>query len=171
MDKPEHSGDIPAEFLAEKSLVDLQQIKAPHFDKSELYEWRSANDPIPANKNEWDVVSEDLNFPVVYFAYNQDRIGESGRTKLNQIVTYMKQQQSVGIIIEGHSDERGSNEFNRALSQRRAIAVKDYLISMGISKARFRTLGFGEERPAVSGDSVASMAKNRRAELVPARIP
>ena len=123
------------------------------------------------NPNEWMPVTEDLNFPVVYFGYNQDRLGESGRTKLKRVATYMTEQERVGLIIQGHSDERGSDEYNRALSERRAIAVRDYLVSSGIQNVRVRTIGYGEERPAVSGDSMSSMAKNRRAQLVPAYIP
>ncbi len=120
---------------------------------------------IESADGEWQVIPGRLNFPIVYFAYNQERIGSSERAKLESVAGYLTQYASVGLIIEGHCDERGSAEFNRALGERRAIAVKDFLISSGVPEDRIKTLSFGEEKPA--GES---LAKNRRAELIPARM-
>jgi peptidoglycan-associated lipoprotein len=73
---------------------------------------------------------------------------------------------SIPVTIEGHADERGTREYNLALGERRATAVKDYLVALGISPSRVRTLSYGEERPAVVGSSEAAWAKNRRAVTV-----
>jgi len=120
--------------------------------------------------DDWTPIAGKLGFPTVYFGYNQDRIGSSERAKLDSIIDYMKQYTTIGLIIEGHCDERGSAEFNRALGERRAISVKDYMISGGIPASRLKTLSFGEERPAVEGTSADALSRNRRAELIPAKM-
>ena len=127
-------------------------------------------DDASRSADEWEPIVGKLGFPTVYFAYNQDRIGSSERSKLDSISGYMLQYKSIGLIVEGHCDERGSAEFNRALGERRAIAVKDYLVSTGVPVARLKTISFGEERPVVSGTSPDVLSKNRRAELVPAKM-
>ena len=71
------------------------------------------------------------------------------------------------MIVEGHCDERGSNEYNLSLSENRAGGVRDYLISYGIDPARLQTRAFGEEKPAVPGQTEEAFRKNRRAEFVP----
>ena len=76
----------------------------------------------------------------------------------------------IGLIIEGHCDERGSAEFNRALGERRALSVKDYLISTGVPASRLKTISFGEERPVASGAGAEVLSQNRRAELIPANM-
>ena len=70
------------------------------------------------------------------------------------------------VIIEGHADERGTREYNLALGDRRAVAVRDYLLAKGLNDARVRTVSYGKERPAVSGSNEESWAKNRRAATV-----
>lgn len=116
-------------------------------------------DPIPG-----------LNFPTIYFAYDQDQVGASERVKLEKVADYMTKYAGVGVIIEGHCDERGSAEYNRALGERRALAVKQYLVNLGVPEARLKTISYGEERPAVMGTGPSIFSKNRRAELVPVRM-
>ena len=72
------------------------------------------------------------------------------------------------LTVKGHCDERGTEEYNRALGERRAISVKDYLAAAGIDESRMRTLSFGKDQPAVEGTGEAVWAQNRRAELWPA---
>lgn len=111
-----------------------------------------------------------LNFPTIYFAYDQDQIGASERTKLERVADYMNKYGSVGVIIEGHCDERGSAEYNRALGERRALSVKHYLTNLGVPETKLKTISYGEERPVVSGETPEAYTKNRRAELVPVRL-
>ena len=67
---------------------------------------------------------------------------------------------------QGHADERGTREYNLALGDRRAVAVRDYLLAKGLNAARVRTVSYGKERPAVSGSNEEAWAKNRRAATV-----
>lgn len=111
-----------------------------------------------------------LKFQTVYFQFDSDRIPESERGKLEQAADYLQKNPTVGLIIEGNCDERGSAEYNRGLGERRAISVRQYLNSLGIQDNRFKTISYGEERPAVQGHDEAAWAKNRRAELLGAKM-
>lgn len=79
---------------------------------------------------------------------------------------YLKRNSSVKVTIEGHCDERGTNEYNMALGARRAEASKNYLVGKGVSPSRLNTVSFGEERPIASGHNESAWYQNRRAEFV-----
>lgn len=101
----------------------------------------------------------------IYFATNSNVILPSQRPKLDKVAAWMRSNPTRSILIAGHCDERGTLEYNRALGERRAIAVRDYLIGLGISGERLHTFSFGEEKPAVAGTGPAVWAQNRRAEI------
>ena len=81
-------------------------------------------------------------------------------------VKWLKKNDKVDVIVQGYCDERGTREYNLALGERRANAVKQYLISQGISANRISTISYGKERPAVLGSNEAAWAQNRRAITV-----
>jgi peptidoglycan-associated lipoprotein len=108
-------------------------------------------------------------FPSIYFAYNRDVIGTAEQNKIDSVAKLMIDRPEICLIIEGHCDERGSLEYNRALGERRAIAVKGYFLNKGIADDRFKTISYGEERPAVEGTDESARSKNRRAALIPAK--
>ena len=122
---------------------------------------RPVKDWTPANN---------LNFPTVYFAYDQSRIGTAQVKKLEAVANYMGKNQKLGLIIEGHCDERGSGEYNIGLGERRALSVRDYLEKIGVPAKRMQTISYGSERPDVPEHDNAAWAKNRRAELIPAKM-
>jgi len=101
----------------------------------------------------------------IYFATNSNAILPSQRPKLELVGNWMLQNPTRSILIAGHCDERGTFEYNRALGERRAIAVRNYLIGLGISGDRLHTFSYGEEKPAVLGTGEAVWAQNRRAEI------
>ncbi len=78
----------------------------------------------------------------------------------------MKQYSEVSLTVEGHCDERGTREYNIALGERRAQAMKNYLIGLGVEAGRLSTISYGKERPAVLGSNDAAYAQNRRAVAV-----
>lgn len=104
-------------------------------------------------------------FGVVYFDFDSAQINPSERGKIEAVADYLRRNPNVGVIVEGHCDERGSNEYNLALGERRAMAVRAYLISLGIDASRIQTKSYGEERPVAFGHDEASWALNRRAEF------
>ncbi|WP_368506806.1 peptidoglycan-associated lipoprotein Pal [Victivallis sp. Marseille-Q1083] len=114
-------------------------------------------------------VLTDINFPVIYFNFDADSLNPSEQAKLDAVAEYMNQAPELYLIVEGHCDERGTNEYNRALGERRAIAVKNYLTGRGMAADHVRTISYGEDKPAVSGHDEAAYAKNRRGELLAAK--
>lgn len=118
---------------------------------------------------EWTPIGG-ITLPTIYFAYDQFRIGTSEQAKLEQAANYMMQNKEVGMIVEGHCDDRGSVEYNRALGERRSMAIRDYLVTLGVDAARMQTISYGEERLAEQGSGESVWAKNRRGETIPAKM-
>lgn len=102
----------------------------------------------------------------IYFGFNSSNLNSDTRSTLQDNAEFLKANPSVEIQIEGHADERGGVQFNLALGEQRASAVKNYLISMGVSSSRITTISFGKERPIAFGHSENSWSRNRRANFV-----
>jgi peptidoglycan-associated lipoprotein len=102
----------------------------------------------------------------VYFEYDRWELRDEARRALRGNAQKLQSSPEGGVVtVAGHCDERGSEEYNLALGDRRAAAVKRYLVDLGVPSSRLRTLSFGESRPAVRGEGEAAWARNRRAEL------
>jgi len=102
---------------------------------------------------------------MVYFDYNKDDIRDDAKPVLDAKVGILNANAALRLRIAGHTDDRGSDEYNLALGQRRAASVQRYLVSRGVDASRFETVSFGKERPAVQGEDEAAWSKNRRAEF------
>ncbi|MBT4821473.1 MAG: OmpA family protein, partial [Lentisphaerae bacterium] len=104
---------------------------------------------------------------VVFFAYDSAAIGPAERPKLDGLGKHLLEHPTYSVVVEGHCDERGSDEYNRALGECRALVVRDYLISLGIEGTRLETISYGEERPRkVGAEGEGGHQENRRAEFV-----
>jgi peptidoglycan-associated lipoprotein len=101
----------------------------------------------------------------VHFDYDQSDLRGDDRAILDAKIPILQANPGVRIRVAGHTDERGSDEYNLALGQRRAATVKRYLIDHGIADARIETISYGEERPVAQGSDEAAYAQNRRAEF------
>jgi peptidoglycan-associated lipoprotein len=102
----------------------------------------------------------------VYFAFDSYALDSQAQSTLDRQAALLSKSAVIPLTIEGHTDERGTREYNLALGDRRATAVKDYLTALGINPSRIRTISYGEERPASVGSNEAAWAKNRRAVTV-----
>ncbi|PIZ29517.1 MAG: peptidoglycan-associated lipoprotein [Alphaproteobacteria bacterium CG_4_10_14_0_8_um_filter_53_9] len=105
-------------------------------------------------------------FDMVYFDYDSAAVRDDAAATLRQFADFAKENNVQGVTLEGHCDERGTREYNLALGERRAVAVKKYLIGLGMDAGQFTTISFGKERPAMDGHDEASWAKNRRGVIV-----
>lgn len=105
----------------------------------------------------------------VLFGYNLFTLDEPARAILEQNAAYLRKNSGQKIVIEGHCDERGSDEYNLALGERRAMTARNYLVSLGIDAGRLSVISYGEERPLVAATSEDGWAQNRRAEFKVAR--
>jgi len=110
-------------------------------------------------------VARDALTDIVFFEYDSDEITPTAEGKLASKAAVLRANPGVRLRIEGHCDQRGSTEYNLALGQRRAEAVRAYLVNLGIDGGRLSTLSYGKERPLVEGDDEDSFARNRRAEF------
>ena len=127
-----------------------------------------------ADKDGWipaDPSGNRLNMPVVYFAYDSDVLVASEMEKVRSIANYLAENTQLVLVLEGHCDQRGTEEYNRALGERRANAVRAALESNGVAGSRMKTQSFGEDKPAVAGNDAAAWRKNRRCVPVPMLLP
>jgi len=101
----------------------------------------------------------------VYFDFDKSTIGGSERGKLQAVADWFKANPEDSLFLAGHADKRGTPEYNRALGERRALAVREYLVGLGLPAASLYTNSYGSDRPAVDGDTEEAYAKNRRVEI------
>jgi len=123
----------------------------------------------PLDSADLQVVNQELQrrgfSPDVYFNYDEDSLSDDTRAKLARNAELLKTTQLL-VTIEGHADDRGTNEYNLALGDRRANAVRNYLTSLGVDESRLRTLSYGEERPVCTEVDESCWSQNRRAHMV-----
>jgi peptidoglycan-associated lipoprotein len=98
----------------------------------------------------------------VHFAYNEYNVEDQDKNTLQKQATWLNKYPAVQITVEGHADERGTREYNLALGARRANAVKEYLVSLGVSTSRLQTVSYGKERPICTESNEDCWAQNRR---------
>jgi peptidoglycan-associated lipoprotein len=130
--------------------------------------------PVPAepiasdtlSSTDIDTLNKNSPFQPVFFAYDEDVIDAAGQQALNHNAELMKKYPTWIVTIEGHADERGTAEYNLALGERRALASRNYLVSLGIPADRLRTVSYGKEFPFEPGHDEGSWSKNRRAHFV-----
>ena len=113
-----------------------------------------------------DALNRESPLAPVFFALDSFEISEEGRGILQNTARVMRQQSTWQVTVEGHCDERGTAEYNLSLGERRAIAAKTYLVSLGIAAERLRTVSYGKEFPFDPGHDEAAWTKNRRAHFV-----
>jgi peptidoglycan-associated lipoprotein len=102
----------------------------------------------------------------VFFGFDSSNLDSSTKQTLKNNSDYLKANKNVDIQIEGHTDERGGRQYNLALGERRAKAVRDYLVALGVESKRISTVSYGSERPRAEGSDESSWSQNRRANFV-----
>ncbi|MBI4686275.1 MAG: peptidoglycan-associated lipoprotein Pal [Nitrospirae bacterium] len=114
-------------------------------------------------------VKEEAVFKDVLFDFDKYDIKADARAALDSAASWLKKNSAVKILVEGHCDERGTNEYNLALGEKRAKAAKDYLTSQGVSASRINTITYGEEKPLCTEQNEGCYQRNRRAHFVIAK--
>ena len=113
-----------------------------------------------------DDLNRDSPFRPVFFDLDAAELDDTGRTTAQMNADLLKKYSTWVVTVEGHCDERGTAEYNLALGERRSVAVKTYLVSLGIAPDRIRTVSYGKEFPFDPGHNEEAWAKNRRAHFV-----
>jgi len=106
-----------------------------------------------------------VNFTPVYFAFDSYALGPAELAKIDQVAQHLQSNSSHVLVVEGHCDIRGSNEYNLALGENRALAVRTHLVNLGVGAERIQSRSFGSEKPAVMGTGEAVWRLNRRGEF------
>ena len=102
----------------------------------------------------------------VLFAYDSAELSEAGRASLQKNTVWLQRWVTTKVTVEGHADSRGTNEYNFALSERRAASVRDYLVSLGVSASRIAIVSKGEEQPVCTEETESCWSRNRRGHFV-----
>ena len=114
----------------------------------------------------WPEDREALKADTVHFDYDSATVKPADHSKIVAVADYLKSNASNAVKVEGHCDERGTDEYNRSLGERRAIAIREELVKAGVEPGRVDTVSFGRDRPVDTGHSEAAHRKNRRGEFV-----
>jgi peptidoglycan-associated lipoprotein len=126
-------------------------------------------EPVPEDTlagRDIDEINKNSPFQPVFFGFDSSEIDGGGQQALNANTEILKKYPTWVITIEGHADERGTAEYNLALGERRAVAARTYLVSLGVPTDRLRTVSYGKEFPFDPGHDEGAWAKNRRAQFV-----
>jgi peptidoglycan-associated lipoprotein len=152
---------VPATPSTPSTTQDVQQPAAPDVNDQ-------TEDPMLSA--DMQVVNDELQrrgfSPDIYFDYDEATLSDDTRDKLSRNADLLKSQAQLSMTLEGHADARGTNEYNLALGERRANAVKQYLGSLGVGADRMRTLSYGKERPVCTEDVESCWSQNRRVHMV-----
>nr|CBX28468.1 hypothetical protein N47_G37920 [uncultured Desulfobacterium sp.] len=147
------ASDSSASDIASESLTDADSLKAGP----------SAQEKMAMEKSEamQKLVNED-----VHFDYDSAVLSQSAQEILKKKAAYLEKYSAILVTIEGHCDDRGTNEYNLALGEKRAQSARNFLINLGISSSRIKTISYGEEKPLDPANNEVAWAKNRRAHFI-----
>jgi len=137
----------------------------PAKEVTESFKPETPPPPTPVTEPTVDELNRSGVLKTVYFDYDSSDIGDANRAVLRANSEWLKGNPKYRVEIGGHCDERGTIEYNIALGERRALAVKNYLVSLGVQASRLDVVSFGEERPADPGHGEDAWRLNRRAEF------
>ncbi len=159
MGKSATGGDLKlaAPTTPGKITMDTERVKESGLEDKPYKDWKSSKD---SSQYETSALAD------VNFDYDKAILTESSRQVLAKNGAWLKENKNVEVLIEGHCDERGTEEYNLALGEKRAMTVKSYLVTLGIDANRIFTISYGKEKPADPGHNEAAWAKNRRAHFV-----
>jgi peptidoglycan-associated lipoprotein len=107
----------------------------------------------------------DVSFEPVYFGFDSTVVPQGELGKIDAVAQHLTEKTDRVVVVEGHCDDRGSNEYNMSLGENRAIIIRNYLVQNGISADRIQTRSYGEEKPAAVGNDESAWSRNRRGEF------
>lgn len=170
------AGCAKQEVVRKDDVVAQQQTVKPQTDQQAA---TRLNDPAvavagsggqgAAGDSAAQAATQEMQLETVYFDFDQSDLRQDSRDALSRNAALLLKRAAQKVTIEGHCDERGTDEYNLALGERRAKAVAAYLTTLGVKAERIATISYGEEKPKVQGSDEAAWSKNRRAEFVVAK--
>lgn len=160
---PETASQAPPPIVPPPPPVPAAVSTTPDF----VQEKPVQEETLPADIEELNRVAQQRGYIAdAFFAYNESTLSSDAQNALQTSASWLKKNPQYNLLIEGHCDERGTEQYNLALGDHRANTAKEYLMTLGIDSARIRTVSYGEERPFDPGHDESAWAKNRRDHLV-----
>ena len=114
----------------------------------------------------WTEKPEQFSADTIHFAYDSSAVRTADKSKIAEVADYLKNNPTVAVRAEGNCDERGTEEYNRSLGERRALAAREELVRLGIAADRVDTISYGEDKPVDTGKTPAAWEKNRRDDFI-----
>jgi peptidoglycan-associated lipoprotein len=164
--KEERYEDAKTALIAAKQLAEKARKEC---DEKKAAELAAKKEPEPEPVAKEVEIEKDTGpdrMVTVYFGFNEANLTDEARTALNNNAEYLRHHEGQRIQVEGHCDSRGSTEYNLALGERRAMAVRKYLVKLGVNPTRLEIISYGEERPVDPSQSEDAWSQNRRAEFM-----
>ncbi len=150
------------------SVVDPEQAKQDSIaaaEKARLEAERLAAEKLEADRARLESMINQLMSDDVYFDFDRSELTEKAKELLAQVGDLLKEEERFVVTVEGHTDARGTEDYNMTLGGKRAMKVKEFLVAYGISPDRMETVSFGKEKPKVEGASEDAYSQNRRANF------
>ena len=169
--KPVGVTNIPGRTTRPEDNAKNQQPFDPNFGGVKIPSGGPAIDTSPGGlpptadasaRANWPKNADILKAQTVYFDFDKSSIRASEQPKLTEVANYLKSNPTHYVLVEGNCDERGTEEYNRSLGERRALAAREYLAKLGIDPNHIDTVTYGEDKPEVNGHDEAAWSKNRR---------
>ena len=167
--KEERYEEAKTALIAAKRLAEKAQKECDEKRKAELAAKKEPEPEPVAKEVEIEKDTGPDRMVTVYFGFNEANLTDESRTALNNNAEYLRNHEGQRIQIEGHCDSRGSTEYNLALGERRAMAVRKYLVKLGVNPTRLEIISYGEERPVDPAQNEEAWSQNRRAEFMELR--
>jgi len=148
----------------------VQKETAPKAETEQPMKTEEASKAAPKKVETMPVKEEPINvktsmFGNILFAFDQYNIREDAKPTLKDVADWMMKNKDAKMTLEGHADDRGTNEYNLALGEKRAKSARDYLVSSGVSKTRLEMVSYGEEKPLCTEQTEECWQKNRRVQF------
>jgi len=152
--------------VATTTNVDTR-VEPPRDFVNESADQRPTSEVLPSDIESLNRVVQQRGFiRDAFFGYDESTLTDQAQAALSASATWLRQNSNYNLLVEGHCDERGTEQYNLALGDRRAAIVREYLITLGVEGGRIRTVSYGEERPFDEAHTESAWAQNRRAHLV-----
>jgi peptidoglycan-associated lipoprotein len=163
---PENLKNIPGRHQQVPEVPSIPAIQPVEIPNTNVV---SGNIPFPSDTpghTNWTPHPEILQEYSVHFLYDSSAVPSADKSKITAVADYLKNNPDVAVRVEGNCDERGTEEYNRSLGERRALAGREELIRLGVASGRVDTLSYGEDKPLADGHNESAWKQNRRDDFV-----
>jgi len=161
--RPENMKRIPGQSMATPEVPAMPSLPPPSIPQDTNS--NIAFTDFPGHSN-WVENAEQFKADSIHFAYDSSAVRSADKSKIAEVANYLKSNPQTAARVEGNCDERGTEEYNRSLGERRALAAREELVRLGIASDRVDTISYGEDKPAETGHTAAAWEKNRRDDFV-----